>query len=196
MARRVRAGATGLALATGLLGAGCRQDMHDQPRYKPLGRSAFFADGRASRPLVEGTVARGRLVAGGPYDTGRTAAGELVRAVPLAADAALLARGRERYDIHCAVCHDRVGTGRGMIVQRGFRPPPSLHETRLREAPDGYLFDVVSRGFGVMPAYGRQVAVRDRWAIVAYLRALQLSQRAGLADVPAPARARLEAGAE
>jgi mono/diheme cytochrome c family protein len=174
------------------LGA-CRQDMHDQPKYKPLRSSPFFDDGRTSRPRVAGTVARGELDTDVELHTGRTAARDYVVASPLPVTAALLRRGRERYDIFCAVCHDRAGTGRGMIVRRGYRQPESFHAERLRGAPDGYFFETASRGFGVMPGYAAEIAVADRWAIVAYIRALQLSQRATLADVPAEARAQLEA---
>ena len=176
-----------------VLGIGCRQDMHDQPKDQPLAPSRFFADGRASRPRVEGTVARGELDLDPPFTTGRIGDG-FVREVPLPVTKPLLLRGRERYDIYCAVCHDRVGTGDGMIVRRGYRRPPSLHIDRLRNETDGYLFDVATRGFGQMPGYAAQVPVRDRWAIVAYVRALQLSQHATLADVPAADRDRLEGG--
>jgi hypothetical protein len=170
-----------LALAAAVVAAavGCRRDMQDQPKYRPLRPSGFFDDGRSARPLVDGTVARGGL-ADGP---GR----------PGAPTRALLLRGRERYDIYCSPCHDRAGTGRGIVVERGFRHPPSLHETRLRAAPDAHLLDVITTGFGVMPSYAVQVAPGDRQAIVAYVRALQLSQGATLADVPPAERARLEA---
>jgi mono/diheme cytochrome c family protein len=172
--------------------AACRQDMHDQPKYLPLQPSAFFDDGRASRPLVQGTVARGQLDDTSPSHTGK-AGGTYLRRLPRAVTRPLLERGRERYDIFCSPCHDRTGYGGGMIVLRGFRRPPSFHQDRLREAADGYLFEVVSQGFGVMPSYASQVPVDDRWAIVAYVRALQLSQHAQLDDVPDEERARLEA---
>lgn len=176
--------------------AACRQDMHDQPVYEALEAGPFFADGRASRPPVPGTVARDEGDLESPVHTGRSDGTFLARG-PLPVDATLLARGRERYDVFCAPCHDRVGTGDGMIVQRGYRRPPSLHETRLRDTADGYLFDVVTNGFGVMPGYASQVPAADRWAVVAYLRALQLAQnapvtvlttdeRAGLDQEPAP----------
>jgi mono/diheme cytochrome c family protein len=165
--------------------------MDDQPRYKPLEASRFFPDGQSSRPRVEGTVARGELHADTALYTGKTGARPVEKPpVPITVD--LLARGRERFDIYCSPCHDRVGTGKGMIVRRGFREPPSLHIDRLRQAPAGYFFDVITNGFGVMPAYAHQVAVRDRWAIVAYIRALQRSQRATLADVPPAERQALE----
>jgi mono/diheme cytochrome c family protein len=177
-----------------VLGLGaCRQDMHDQPKYKTLRSSPFFDDGRTSRPRIEGTVARGELDANVERHTGRTAAGSYVVAGPLPVTTDLLRRGQERYDVFCSVCHDRAGTGRGMIVRRGFRQPESFHTDRLRQAPDGYVFENISNGFGVMPSYAAQIPVDDRWAITAYIRALQLSQRATLADVPAEARAELEA---
>jgi mono/diheme cytochrome c family protein len=140
--------------------------------------------------LVEGTVAQGQLEEDRGFHSGKVGTG-YVREVPVPVNAELLRRGRERYDIYCSVCHDRVGRGRGLIVQRGFRTPPSLHEPRLREQTDGYLFEVITKGFGVMPDYAQQIRAADRWAIVAYMRALQLSQHATLADVPEPERARL-----
>ena len=168
--------------------------MHDQPKYRPLRSSTFFRDGRASRPLPEGTIAREEPAEVTPVSTGRGADGQLVAVAPVAVTRAMLERGRERYDVFCAVCHDRVGPANGIVVQRGFRRPPSLHEERLRKAADGYLFDVASRGFGVMPSYAGQITVADRWAIVAYVRALQLSQDAPLDAVPEPERARLAEG--
>jgi mono/diheme cytochrome c family protein len=157
--------------------------MHDQPKYEPLEASSFFDNGAASRPLVEGTVARGHLREDAAYHTGQ-AGGAAVARNPLPIDAALLDRGQERYDIFCAPCHDRAGSGNGLVIQRGYRQPPSLHIDRLRDVPDGQLYHVITNGFGAMPDYRAQIAVRDRWAIVAYIRALQLSQRAALADVP------------
>jgi mono/diheme cytochrome c family protein len=179
-----------LALAAG---TACRQDMHDQPKYRPLESSAFFPDGRASRPVVEGTVARGQLGEDAAWTTGRVGK-EWVRTAPVPFTAERLARGRERFDIFCSPCHDRVGTGGGMVVQRGFKRPPSFHIDRLRQAGDGYFFETITLGFGTMPSYATQIPVDDRWAIVAYVRALQLSQGATLADVPADERARLQAG--
>jgi mono/diheme cytochrome c family protein len=170
---------------------GCRQDMHDQPKYQALAPSPFFADGRASRPLVENTVARGAIEDDPRHATGRVG-GEYVADVPVTMTRELIARGRERYDIYCAVCHDRAGTGRGMIVRRGFRQPESFHAERLRGVADGYVFEVITHGFGMMPSYAAQIPIDDRWAIVAYVRALQLSQNATLADVPAAAREGLE----
>ena len=181
-----------LALGTAL-GVGCRQDMHDQPKIEPLEASAFFPDGRGSRPLVEGTVARSEPLGEPPYLTGKQG-GQLVQQAPVAVSGAVLARGRERYNVFCSPCHDRVGTGNGMIVQRGYRQPPSFHDSRLHGEPDGYFFDIMTNGFGVMPNYAQQIPVADRWAITLYLRALQLSQDATLADVPAEKRATLDTG--
>jgi mono/diheme cytochrome c family protein len=166
--------------------------MHDQPRYKPLARSEFFADSRGSRPLVPGTVPRGFLRADARLHTGKDAAGFLEQ-IPVDVDLALVQRGRERYDIFCSPCHGRTGAGDGMVVQRGYRRPPSFHIDRLREAKAGYFFDVMTNGFGIMPDYAAQVPVNDRWAIVTYVRALQLSQHARLEDVPAGERGRLDA---
>ena len=170
---------------------GCRQEMYDQPRYKPLAKSDFFADGRAARPLVEGTVARGTLHLPAP---GATAPASPATALPVPLSRELLARGRERYTIFCAPCHDATGSGRGMVVRRGYRPPPSLHIERLRDAPVGHLYDVMTRGLGAMPDYAQQIPPEDRWAIAAYLRALQLSQWASVTDVPPAERAKLETG--
>lgn len=182
-----------LALSLLCATTGCRQDMHDQPKYESLEASTFFPDGRASRPLVPGTVARGQLredthlyegkVAGKPADT-----------FPFPIDLKTMERGQQRYNIYCSPCHDRVGNGDGMVVRRGFRRPPSYHIERLRQAPPGYLYDVITNGFGAMQDYAAQIPVRDRWAIVAYVRALQLSQNARLNDVPETDRQNLRGG--
>jgi hypothetical protein len=165
----------------------CQQKMADQPRYEPLQKSEFFNDQRASRPLVEGTVARGHLNTDEQLHSGKIG-GQPAKTFPFAIDRQVLQRGRERYDIFCSPCHDRVGSGQGMIVRRGFRPPPSLHIERLRAAPPGHFFDVMSRGFGAMPDYASQISAFDRWAIAAYIRALQLSQNASIGDMPEPER--------
>ena len=165
--------------------------MHDQPKLEPLETSSFFDDAQASRPVVSGTVARGQGMQDSPLSTGRSN-GELVDELPVALTAGLLNRGRERFDIFCANCHGRTGNGAGMIVQRGFRRPPSLHIDRLRGAPLGHYFGVISQGFGAMPSYGHQIPVRDRWAIVAYVRALQWSQHARLDDLSPEEREELE----
>ena len=164
----------------------CRQDMHNQPKYRPLRASAFFADGSSARPLVEGTVARGLLQADEAFYTGKLNGG-LVREMPLPVDAALVARGQERYNIFCAPCHGASGGGNGMIVQRGYRAPTTFHDPRLRQAEAGHFFDVMTNGFGAMPDYRQQVSPRDRWAIVSYVRALQLANGGAAAPAPAPA---------
>lgn len=165
--------------------------MHDQPKYKPLAATTFFDDGRAARPLVAGTVARGQLRNDEAFYQGRQGA-EPVTTFPFAVTKQILLRGRERYNIFCAPCHGQVGDGQGMVVQRGFRSPPSFHIDRLREAPAGHFFDAVTNGFGAMPSYASRISPEDRWAIVAYVRALQLSQHASPADVPADQRHLLE----
>lgn len=172
-----------LVLAAVLLG-GCRQEMADQPRQDPLEASAFFRDGRAARPLVPGTIARGHLRDDEHLYTGKVN-GKLVDTFPFAISKVVLARGRQRFEIYCTPCHDRLGTGEGMVVRRGYRRPTSLHDLRLRQAPPGHFFDVITNGFGAMPSYAKQIPVEDRWAIIAYLRALQLSQNAKLAELPA-----------
>ena len=172
-----------LMLDSLLLLAGCRLDMHVQPRLNPLAKSDFFSDQRSARPLVPGTVARGDLRQDTYFYTGKIGdtPGDFMP-FPVTADA--LARGRERFDIYCAPCHSRLGDGEGMIVRRGFRRPPSFHIERLRKAPLGYFFDVMTNGFGAMPDYSSQIEPADRWAIVAYVRALQLSQNATPAELP------------
>jgi mono/diheme cytochrome c family protein len=181
-----------IALAAALLAlSACRQDMHDQPRYEPLERSAFFGDQRSARPPAPGTVARGELRDDEHLYTGKVN-GELAAAFPFPVTRAVLERGRERYNIFCAPCHGGLGDGRGIVVQRGFKQPPSYQEQRLREAPIGHFFDVITNGFGAMANFDYRVPVRDRWAIAAYIRALQFSQNAALADVPAEERRRLE----
>ena len=171
--------------------AGCRQDMHDTPRYEALEASDFFADGRASRLPVANTVARGQLRQDSHLYEGKVD-GQLADAFPMPVTAAVMARGQERFNVFCSPCHGRTGQGNGMIVQRGFRAPPSSHEDRLRNAPVGYFFDVMTHGFGAMQDYSAQVPVADRWAIAAYIRALQYSQNATVADVPADQRAGLD----
>src|SRR5262245_62667598 len=160
------------ALATLALAA-CRQDMHDQHKLGPLEGTPFFPDGRGSRQPVEGTVARGllkedrHLYEGRFGDDGPGPAGELVDKFPMPVDRALLSRGRERYDIYCSPCHARTGEGDGMVVRRGFQRPPTFHRDELRSAKVGYLYEVITKGLGVMPSYAAQVTTRDRCAIVA-----------------------------
>jgi len=174
------------------LTGGCRQDMHDQPKYRPLRGSELFADKRSARPLVEGTVARGMLREDAAFYTGKTADG-FVDEIPVKLTGELLARGQSQYQVFCAPCHGRTGRGDGMIVQRGFKKPSSYHVERLRQMPIGYFYDVISIGFGAMSDYAAQVPPQDRWAIAAYVRTLQLSQQAPVADVPQDKRALLEA---
>lgn len=185
--RSVRWGSMALCL---VFLTGCEQQMARQPRYEPLAPSTFFVDGRSSRDLMPGTVARGQLHLEEPLYTGRDK-GDEVTNLPLPLTPALLARGRERYNIYCTPCHDYVGTGQGMIVQRGYPRPPSFHIPRLRQAPIGHYFVVMTNGYGTMPAYEPQVPVHDRWAIAAYIRALQLSQYAPVAVLPAEVRQQL-----
>jgi hypothetical protein len=196
--RAVRGGRA-LAVAGGVLGllvaaGGCRQDMQDQPKYAADAASSFFADGRADRPLVPGTVVHGSFHEDSAYYEGKKDDQPVVD-LPVALSTPLLVRGQERYNIYCSPCHDRTGSGKGMIVKRGLRQPPSLHVDRLRAAPAGHFFDVITNGFGIMLSYRAQVPVEDRWAIVAYIRALQLSQNATLADVPGDQRAALDRAA-
>jgi hypothetical protein len=180
-----------LAITLAVLTAACRQDMHDAPRYDPLEASTFFADGQAARPFVVNTVARGQLREDDHMYRGRIG-DELADMFPMPVTAEVMARGQERFNVFCAPCHGPTGAGNGMIVQRGFRAPPSMHEDRLRTAPVGYYFDVMTNGFGAMQDYAAQVPVADRWAIAAYIRALQLSQRATVDDVPPDRRAELD----
>jgi hypothetical protein len=183
------------ALILGLCGiglAGCgyslRQDMANQPRQNPLSPSTFFPDGRSARPLPENTVARGEIADDEilvPKDS---------NAFPLPLTPELLERGQERYEIFCSPCHGLQGDGQGVVTMRGMKHPPSFHQDRLRAEPNGYLYDVVTNGFGAMYAYSAQIPPRDRWAIIAYVRALQLSRNAHLADLPANLREKLMAG--
>jgi mono/diheme cytochrome c family protein len=162
----------------------CRLDMHVQPRVNPLAKSDFFPDQRGARPLVEGTVARGELRADTYFYTGKIGStpGDYM---PFPVTKEVLERGRERFNIYCAPCHSRLGDGNGFIPTRGFSiKPPSYHTERLQKAPLGYFYDVISNGFGIMPDYASQIQPKDRWNIVAYIRALQLSQNATKADVP------------
>jgi mono/diheme cytochrome c family protein len=174
-----RAAAAALMLVAA---AGCRQDMHDQPKYRPLRQSAFFANGSSARPLVEGTIARGTLQTDAAFYTGKNGA-LLVNELPFPATAEVLARGEERFNVYCTPCHGMTGAGNGMVVQRGYPTPPSFHIDRLRKIEAGYFFDVMTNGFGRMPDYRAQVTPRDRWNIVAYIRALQLAELAPAAAV-------------
>jgi hypothetical protein len=168
--------------------AGCRQDMADQPRYNPLAPSTFFADGRSERPLIANTVARGSIADDAlviPKDS---------NAFPLPVNAALLERGQDRYKIFCTPCHGLQGDGNGFVAMRGMKHPPSYHIERLRDAPVGYFYDVVTNGFGMMPTYAEQIPPRDRWAIIAYIRVLQLSRHASVSELPLDLKSKLESG--
>jgi hypothetical protein len=212
-------------IASFLMLASCRQDMHNQPRYEPLQPSQMFADGRASRPLVEGTVPRGGLKRDRELYTGRRglvrpaamtggaavqaapqapagnqpdASGafsfdpDLVTEFPMPITRQILQRGQERYRMFCTPCHGYRGDANGMIVQRGLSRPPSFHIDRLRQAPVGHFFDVITNGFGAMYSYASRIPVHDRWAIISYVRALQLSQGATAQDVPENERGRIQ----
>jgi mono/diheme cytochrome c family protein len=186
-----------LLAGVSVLSVGCsRLDMQDQPKYKSQRPSEFFADGRSDRPELEGTIARGQLTEDTAYYDGKDAAGKDIAEFPIAVDKAVIERGQGRFDIYCAPCHGRLGNGMGMVVQRGFKQPPSYHIDRLRNAPVGHYFDVISNGYGAMLNYSQQIQVRDRWAIVAYIRALQYSQNANVADLPTEARAQLPAAGQ
>jgi cytochrome c1 len=180
----------GLVSAAGVMG-GCRQDMHNQPRYKPLAASEFFADGRSARPVVEGTVARGHLHIDQARYTGKEN-GEDVTEFPFPITKADLVRGQERFNIYCSPCHSRIGDGNGMVVRRGFRQAASYHSEKLIKAPVGHFFDVMTNGFGAMPRYASRVESDDRWRIAAYIRVLQLSENATIDDVPPDQRPALE----
>jgi mono/diheme cytochrome c family protein len=184
-----KAGVAALALAA-VVASGCRQDMHDTPRYEAYEASDQFADGRASRIAPAGTVARGLLREDEALYTGKIE-GQAVDAIPFALSHADLRRGQERYAIYCTPCHGQLGDGNGMVVQRGMRQAASYHQDRLREERIGYFYDVITNGFGAMQGYAEQVPVRDRWLIAAYIRALQYSQNATLNDVPQADRGRL-----
>jgi cytochrome c553 len=172
--------------------AGCRQKMANQARYDPFEASDFFEDGMAARPRIAGTVARGEISGNPFFDTGKVN-GQVADGFPMPVTIELIDRGHDRFNIYCAQCHGRVGDGNGMIPSRGYRRPPSFHTQTLRTATSGHFFDVMTNGFGAMPPYGKMIPPQDRWAIAAYIRALQLSQNATVADVPAEKRAELDA---
>jgi mono/diheme cytochrome c family protein len=161
----------------------CRQDMADQPAYRPLQESTFFADGLASRPLIEGTVARGQLRDDKHLYTGKKD-GQLVTTFPFPIDKEVVKRGQERFNIYCAPCHGQTGAGNGMIVQRGFKKAASYYDTEIRNKPVGHYFDVITNGLGAMAGYSAQVNVRDRWAIISYIRALQETQSGNANPIP------------
>ena len=170
----------------------CRQDMFEQPKSSPLGPSDFFADGAAARPIPPHTVSRDDLDDDEVFYTGMMGT-NLVTTFPFPVTRAVLQRGRECYEIDCVPCHGETGDGNGIVVARGFPPPPSYNIQRLRDAPVGHFFDVMTRGYGTMYSYAARVTPADRWAVAAYIRALQLSQHATVADVPTNGVAQLEA---
>jgi mono/diheme cytochrome c family protein len=163
--------------------AGCRNDMHDQPRYKPLAASEFFSDHRSARPLVEGTVARGHLRLDDARYTGKIDGNDIDQ-FPIPITKADIERGQNRFNVYCTPCHGRLGDGNGMVVLRGYRQAASYHTEKLVKAPVGHYFDVITNGFGAMPSYASRVTPDDRWRVIAYIRALQLSESAKIGDVP------------
>jgi mono/diheme cytochrome c family protein len=180
----VRGAAVLIAVASLFLLASCRDDMHNQPKFIPLRENQFYADGRSARPTIEGTIARGQLQDDPLLYTGKVN-GQEADQFPFPITDKDLARGRERFNIFCSPCHSQLGDGNGMIVQRGFKKPPSYFEARLMKAPAGHFFNVMTNGWGAMGDYSAQVPVADRWRIAAYIRALQLSQTAKSGDLPA-----------
>lgn len=174
---------TGLLFALTLL-TGCALSMADQPRYEPFEASAFFADGASARPPVAGTVARGQLQTDTHFATGRIGR-DFAETFPFTVTLETLERGHERYDIFCSPCHGLVGEGDGLVTEYGMRKPTSFHDPELRDEPPGYYFALITGGTRVMPSYASRIPPADRWAIVAYIRALQLSQNADLSQVPA-----------
>lgn len=191
----IRRGALACTLGALLLTlAGCRQDMHNQAKHEPLEASRLFPDGASARPLPANTVAQGFLNEDRALHTGLAANGDWVAELPVALDAELLHRGRERFEIYCSPCHDRTGGGRGMIVQRGFQQPPAYWETRLLSMPIGYFFDVATNGYGQMSGYAAQVPVHDRWAIAAWVRVLQRARTVAVAELPEQERRWVEEG--
>ncbi|MGZ8853301.1 MAG: c-type cytochrome [Thermoanaerobaculia bacterium] len=191
MSRGKRAALT-LALIAGL--AGCRQQMANQPRYDPYEPSDFFADGMSARPRLAGTVARGEAGVDPYFETGKIN-GQVGDGFPFPVTADVMQRGHERFDIYCSECHGRLGDGNGMIPSRGFRRPPSYHTQALRTAKIGHFFDVMTNGFGAMPSYRTMIPPSDRWAIAAYIRALQLSQNATIDEIPPEDKAKVLSGA-
>jgi mono/diheme cytochrome c family protein len=171
--------------------AGCRQQMADQPHQRPLEPSNFFDDGMASRPVEPGTVARSGREQNDQLLSGKVD-GKLADTFPFQVTMEVLARGQERYEIFCSPCHDRLGTGQGMIVRRGFTPARSFHDARLRDAPAGHFFEVMTQGFGPMPSYANQLSEHDRWAVIAYIRALQFSRNARLDQLPPEDREKMK----
>lgn len=182
-----------LALVVCATATACRQDMHDAAKYEPLEKSAFFKDHRASRQLMPGTVARGKLKEDTLLFTGRDASG-LSETFPFPVTEGVIARGQERFNIYCSPCHSRVGDGNGMIAQRGYKHPPTFHDDRMRAMAAGYFVNVITNGFATMPSYALQVGSEDRWAIAAYIKALQLSKHVSASDLSSEERVKVEKG--
>ena len=174
-----------------VMGSACRQDMHNQPKYLPLRESAFFGDQESSRPFVPDTVARGQLRDDQLLYTGKVDGNDALL-FPFQIDESIMKRGQERFNIYCSPCHGRTGLGDGMVVRRGYRRPPSFADDRLRQAAVGHFFDVMTNGFGAMPDYAAQIRPTDRWAIAAYIRALQAAAHATIDQVPPQERTQLE----
>ena len=168
------------------------RDMYDQPKYNPQSQSKFFPDSMTMRPIEAGTMAQGQLQEDSTYFTGFVKDSTYVKIMPAHMTLAMLERGEERFNIYCSPCHSRVGDGNGIVIQYGFVPPPSYHTDAIRQLPDGQIFDVITNGIRTMPMYGRQAQVADRWAIVAYIRALQLSQNAPLDIIPPGERTKIK----
>jgi Cytochrome C oxidase, cbb3-type, subunit III len=185
-------GAVALGVGAALIMSACTQKMALQPYNRPYTPSDVFSDGSSARPLPADTVARGHLQDDSLLFTGKDSHGQDSNEFPFPITRDLLQRGRDRFQIYCVACHGYTGDGDGLVVQRGFNPPPSYNSDRLRQAPVGHFFDVVTNGFGAMPSYAAQIPVQDRWAIIAYIRALQFSQNASIEDAPSDARATLE----
>jgi mono/diheme cytochrome c family protein len=180
----MRAAILAAATTSLLVLAGCRQDMQDEPKFFPQRGTTFYADGRSVRPQVANTVARSQGSEDSYFYTGLVN-GKEGDGLPIDLTADTMARGQERFNVYCTPCHSRVGNGDGMIVQRGYRPAGDFHTARLRNAPLGHFFAVITNGYGAMPDYAAQITPQDRWAIAAYIRALQLSQNAKQTDIPA-----------
>jgi mono/diheme cytochrome c family protein len=178
-----------------MLLAGCHQKMANQAKYDPYEPSDFFADGMSARPRIAGTVARGEADLDPYLETGKVA-GQDGEGFPFPVTEDVMNRGHQRFDIYCSECHGRLGDGNGMIPSRGYRRPPSFHTLTLRAAKTGHFFDVMTNGFGAMPPYRTMIPSRDRWAIIAYIRALQTSESATIDDVPADKRAGMSGGVQ
>jgi mono/diheme cytochrome c family protein len=187
-------GSVALVILVPLLLAACAQKMREQPKLGPDDPSTFFSNGTSSQLPVADTVARGFARDDAEMFTGKDAQGQDVTTFPFQVTQADIVHGEERFNIYCAPCHGRLGDATGIVVQRGFVPPPTFHQDRLRTAPVGHFFDVISNGLTPMPSYANQISPRDRWDIIAYIRALQFSQNANINDLPADDQKVVQAG--